>query len=461
MKVLKFGGSSLGNSERVMNAANIVKGVFGEVKELVVVVSAFGGVTNVLAEMAEKAAGGNKEYLELFETLKGRHSNVVEELLGNDAEVGDYVDALFHELQEVLHGVYLIKELTAKTKDYVFSFGERLSARIFAERLVKEGIEAGFLDAREVIKTDRKFGRGRVDFEMTEKLVVGRFEKSKGIQVVTGFIASTKDDETITLGRDGSDYTASILASVLGAKAVEIWTDVDGVMTCNPKKVTTAFPIAQMTYEEAMEMSHFGAEVIHPPTLQPALKNNIPIWIKNSLNPTFPGTLINGSSESSQYVVKGITSIDNISLLQVQGSILIENNTKIYERLFRAFSKEMINIVMISQASSERSICFAVSPEAAIDAKRLLDEEFEMEMKMGYMDPVLVQDNLSTVAIVGSNMKNTVGVSAKLFNALADAAVSAVAIAQGSSELNISVVINKRDEVTALNAIHDTFFFKD
>jgi len=463
MKILKFGGSSVKTADRIRNVIDIVLGACENDGSISVVVSAFGGVTNQLLEMGALASEGNKDYIDLLEELKSRHFSVCNDLLSGDNlnNVHEFVEGCLHELQELLYGVYLVRELTLRAQDLVLSFGERLSAYVISAAVREKGVVCKFVDARELIVADDSFGSGHVRVEETNLKIRKFFEENHELKIITGFIAVTENGLTVTLGRDGSDYTASVLAAALMADAIEIWTDVDGVMTCDPRKVKDSFPIAQMTYEEAMELSHFGAEVIHPPTVQPALKAGIPIHIRNSMNPTFPGTVINGKKSASKYTVKGITSIDEISILRLQGSGLVNNNTKFYERLFRALSQDKINVVLISQASSEQSICFAIPPEQVSVARSLLSDEFKMEIQMGVLDEINVNEGFSVLAIVGSNMKNTIGVSGKLFNSLAEAGVSAVAIAQGSSELNISVVVHKNDEIKALDAIHETFFFKD
>jgi aspartokinase/homoserine dehydrogenase 1 len=317
-----------------------------------------------------------------------------------------------------------------------------------------------FVDAREIIKTDNQFGNAKVDFKKTDKAIKEYFEKLKTSAVVTGFIASTELNETTTLGRGGSDYTASILGAALEVEAIEIWTDVDGIMTSDPRKVKGAFTLPQVSYIEAMEMSHFGAKVIYPPTLQPAFRKKIPIWIKNTFNPTFEGTLITEKTKNNDYMVKGISSIENISLLNLTGSGMV-GVPGVSARLFGALARYQINVILITQASSEHSICFVVDSKESAKAMAAVDEEFQHEIKAGKIDKLTEKNNLAIVAVVGDNMRHTPGIAGKLFASLGKNGINVVAIAQGSSEINLSVVIGKEDLAKALNIIHESFFVND
>jgi aspartokinase/homoserine dehydrogenase 1 len=370
--------------------------------------------------------------------------------------VGD----LLNELENLLHGIFLVKELTVKTLDYVMSFGERLSAYIITEAVRDRKLEAEFLDTRQLIKTDDTFGNAKVLFDTTNQNIRTYFKDHKELQIITGYISSTVNDETTTLGRGGSDYTASIFGAALEADEIEIWTDVDGVMTADPKKVKKAFSISHMSFVEAMEMSHFGARVIHPPTMKPAMEKNIPIRIMNTFNPKFEGTLIGRLDGEKIFPVKGISSIDNISLLRIQGSG-ISRVAGIAPRIFNVLTEGNINVMLITMASSEYSLCLAVLPKSAPLAKRLIDEELSYEIWEGLVDKVIIENDLSIVAIVGENMRKATGVSGRIFQSLGKNGINIVAIAQGSSELNISVVIPKEDESKALNAIHDAFFLSE
>lgn len=318
---------------------------------------------------------------------------------------------------------------------------------------------AEFLDTRAIIKTDSRFGSARVLFEKTNSLIQRYFEINSALQIATGFIASTVREETTTLGRGGSDYTASILGAALNASEIQIWTDVNGVMTGDPNKIVRAFPIEAMSYEEAMEMSHFGAKIIHPPTMQPAMDKDIPIRIKNTFDPDFTGTIISNVPIQSAFAIKGISSIPYVSLLTVQGSGMI-GIAGISSRLFGALARKGISVILITQASSEHSICIAVDPKQDEEAKTLIEEEFSLEIFARQVDPVILERDLSIMAVVGDDMRHTPGISGRIFQSLGKEGVNVVAVAQGSSERNVSVVISFDDETKALQAVHDTFFFR-
>ena len=459
MRVMKFGGSSVGNSVRIRHVLGIVARAHAQHRRLVVVLSAFQGVTDHLIGISQLASRGDRKYLASFRTLKKRHLDTFAEVVGGRkrAKAEDFVRDRLNDLSDVLHGVYFTKELTTRTLDYVMSFGEILSTFIIAEALKAMRIPCEFLDSRLLIKADDTFGAGKVRYDLTNHTIKSYFRKHQGLQIACGFIASTTDNDTVTLGRGGSDFTASLYGAALDANEIEIWTDVDGVMTADPRKVEKAFSIMRMTYEEAMEMSHFGAKVIHPPTMQPALDRNIPLRIKNTFNPEFPGTLIGKRDSSGKFPIKGISSIDAISLLRIQGSGMV-GTAGIGRRIFSALAAKNINVLMVTQASSEYSLCLAVLPQAAPAAKLAIEEELRYEIRDRQIDGVLVEGDLSAVAIVGENMRKSTGISGKLFQALGKNGINVVAIAQGSSELNISTVVAKGDEAKALNALHDAFF---
>jgi aspartokinase/homoserine dehydrogenase 1 len=460
MKVLKFGGSSVGKPERIRSVIEIVKPYLKDKPALVF--SAFGGVTDSLIALSTAALAGRSEYKDELKQLETRHLDAVRELIGiqKQSSIIAQVKFTFNELEDVLHGVFLVKERTPRTLDYIMSFGERLSAYIIAEAMKDQGIEAEFLDARTVVRTDNTFGYARIDFEKTNGLIQNHFKTQSKVQVITGFIGSSPSGETTTIGRSGSDYTAAIFAGALKATDLEIWTDVDGMMTADPRKVKKAFTVKEMTYEEAMELSHFGAKVIFPATMQPALINRIPIWIKNTFNPSFEGTVISENSGAKHLIIKGISSMDRISLLSVQGSGLV-GVVGVSMRLFGTLAKESINVILISQASSEHSICFAVESSKATQAKHAIEKEFQYEIRGREMDEVKVEDSLAIVAIVGENMKHNPGTSGRMFNALGKSGININAIAQGSSELNISAVIHQQDIAKALNVLHEAFFLSD
>lgn len=462
MKVLKFGGSSVAKPERIKSIANILKDYYKRGEKFAVVFSAFGGVTDYLIKMSSTAAKGDDSYIEHFNSFSKRHIDCVNELF--QGEEKNFILAELKEnhdvLKGLLKGIFLVREASPRTMDYVLSFGERNSNFIISHYLKEEGINTTYLDARKIIKTDKKFGAAKVDLEATFKNIEEYFTNHPEVQITTGFIGSSKGGLTTTLGRGGSDFTAAILAAGLNAESIEIWTDVDGVLTSDPRRVKSAFTIPTLTYAEAMEMSHFGAKVIYPPTIQPAMAKGIPIYIKNTFNPSFKGTYISKESATNGHAIKGISSISDISLLTLQGSGLF-GVPGIAARLFNSLAQAKINVILITQGSSEHSISFAVNPKDANRAKRKVDEEFEYEFKSGGVDLVKIENDLSVIAIIGENMRYQPGISGKLFQALGKNGINCVAIAQGSSELNVSVVINKIDESKALNALHESFFLSD
>ncbi len=452
----------MGTPARIKSLGEILLAMVRRREKFAVVFSAFGGVTDDLILMSHLASRREGEYLSQFKKVEKRHLEAVEELLNGKtkAEALNHMANSFSELHNILHGVYLLRDLSARTLDYISSFGERLSSYLVSCYLQELKIKAGFLDARTVIVTDDSFGAARVDFKMTNANIRDYFKRNKSIQCVTGFIGSTAKNETTTLGRGGSDYTAAILGAALGAEEIQIWTDVDGVMTADPRKVKKAFSVSRMTYEEAMEMSHFGAKVIHPPTIQPALEKNIPLVIRNSFHPEFPGTYISRQLSPAGYMVKGISSIDQVSLLSMQGSGMV-GVTGISARLFGALAAHHISVIMITQGSSEHTISFAVKPADSLTARKAIEEVFRLEMNAGLIEHIRVEEELSIVAVIGENMKNTPGVSGRLFQSLGKNGISVVATAQGSSELNISVVIKRENLNKALNALHEAFFLSD
>lgn len=462
MKVLKFGGSSVASPDRIRMIADILQRYHAEGEVFTVVFSAFGGVTDTLFEMGKLAAKGDDGYRDKFAAFSLRHFEAAKTLF-REKQLEAVLPGLeknHQVLKNLLHGVFLVREASNRTMDYVLSFGERNAAFIIAHFLKQEGLPSAYLDARKIIKTDKTFGAARVDMDLTEKAIQEYFHKREDIQIVTGFIAADLGGLTTTLGRGGSDYTASLLASGLDAEAIEIWTDVDGVLTADPRKVSKAFTIPGMTYAEAMEMAHFGAKVIYPPTLMPALKKNIPLSIKNTFNPEYRGTLVSDIPDPGGHPVKGISSINEVALLTLSGSGLF-GVPGIAGRLFTALAQGGINVILITQGSSEHSISFAIQPKYALKAKKRVESAFEYEIRMGVVNPVRVEEDLSVIAIIGENMRYRPGISGRLFQALGKNGINAIAIAQGSSELNVSVVINRVNESKALNALHETFFLSD
>lgn len=462
MKVLKFGGSSVAKPERIRGIVDILKTYYAEGSHFTVVFSAFGGVTDMLIDMSLRAANGDESYLELFETFSNRHAETVKELLTpeNREAMMPELEHNHEVLHNLLHGIYLVREASPRTMDYVLSFGERNSAYIIAHVLKQSGVRAAYLDARKIIKTDKNFGAAKVDFDLSYQKIKEYYAEHPEVQIVTGFVGSAKGGLTTTLGRGGSDYTAAIIAAGLDAKVIEIWTDVDGVLTADPRKVKKAFTIKTMTYAEAMEMSHFGAKVIYPPTLQPALRKQIPLYIKNTFNPGFVGTYISNTPDPEGPPVKGISSISDVTLVTLSGSGLF-GVPGIAGRLFGALAQASINVILITQGSSEHSISFAIQPDMARRAKRCVEEAFQYELDRGIVEPIKVETDLAVMAIIGENMRYRPGIAGRLFQALGKNGINIVAIAQGSSELNISVVIPRSDEAKALNSLHEAFFLSD
>lgn len=461
MIVIKFGGTSVGNSTRISGVFDICSGLLKKTgkRKLVVVVSAMTGVTDDLIRMSKTAAKRDAGYAELFHAVRHRHHEAVKELgLIRDKKLNDFLEERFAFLNDTLHGVYLVGELSPRTLDFISAHGEILSAAIIAAYFRHRKIKAGFLDARNVVRTDDDFGAARVDFPVTNRNIRNHFRSAKDdITIVTGFVAATANNETTTLGRGGSDYTAAIFGAALNADEIQIWTDVDGVLTADPRKVRKAFTVPVMTYREAMEMSHFGAKVIHPPTIVPALAKGIPLRIKNSFKPEHPGTLISTKSFNSGFLIKGISSIDDVTLITLEGSGMV-GVTGISARLFGALSTSGISVILITQGSSEHTITFAVKPSDAGPARKAIENAFALELKSKLIEPIKVEEGLSVLAVIGEDMKNTPGVSGRLFQALGKNGISIVATAQGSSELNISTVIHKVNLMKALNAIHQGFF---
>jgi aspartokinase/homoserine dehydrogenase 1 len=459
MKILKFGGSSVATPARIQSVIEIVKPYLKQ--DTAVVFSAFGGVTDVLISISTLALEGNLEYKVKLAEIEKRHLAAVRELIGVQKQSGILAQVKFmiNELEDVLHGVFLVKERTPRTLDYVMSFGERLSAYIIAEAFKDQGIASEFLDARKVVRTDAHFGYAKVDFETTNKLIRDHFKNHQDLQIITGFIGTSETGETTTLGRSGSDYTAAIFAGALAASDLEIWTDVNGMMTADPRLVKKAFTVPQMSYEEAMELSHFGAKVIFPATMQPAMVNRIPIWIKNTFNPSFKGTVIHAESTNGK-MIKGISSMNGVSLLSLQGSGLL-GVVGASMRLFATLAREKISVILISQASSEHSICFAIENQYARQAKAAVEKEFQYEIRNEEIDEVGVEHDLAIIAVVGDGMKHSPGTSGRMFNGLGKNGINVIAIAQGSSERNISAVVRQSDAAKALNALHEAFFLSD
>lgn len=461
MRVIKFGGSSVGTPQKVNEVLSIISAI-AEKEKIAVVISAFSGVTDTLIHLAQAALAGDEHFKHLFKQLEKRHCDAVKSLVTTKHQpaVMSNVLQMLNELHDLLKGISLIKELSPKTLDLTISFGERLSAYILSEAAKKVLKGCCYLDARNVVKTDNNFGYANVNFHKTNQLIKNYFHQQQSTVFITGFIGSTDAGETTTLGRSGSDYTASIFGAALRAKAIEIWTDVDGIMTADPRLVKQAFSLTSITYEEAMELSHFGAKVIFPATMRPAMSAGIPIIVKNTFKPQFEGTIISNKNIDQTNWIKGISSLDNIALLNVAGSGML-GVAGVSGRLFTALSKAKVNVILISQASSEHSICIAVHEKDATCAKEIIEKEFHYEIRSKQIDEISLKQALSIVAIVGENMKHLPGTASKMFTALGKNGINIVAIAQGSSEKNISAVIETKDRTKALNSLHETFFLTD
>jgi bifunctional aspartokinase / homoserine dehydrogenase 1 len=459
MIVLKFGGTSVANAENISKTIAIIANKSKEDK-LAVVVSAFSGVTDLLILAGKAASAKDKTYKEIIREIDKKHKDAIDELipLSDQSEIIEKINSDINLLKTLLDGCYLLGELSVRTADIVAGFGELLSSQVIAVALKQKVGNSIFKDSRELIKTNSNFGKASVDFAVTNKLI-GDYFKKNGHQVVLlpGFIASSHDGNTTTLGRGGSDYTAAIIAAAIKSNVLEIWTDVNGMFTANPKVVKQAQPIETISYQEAMELSHFGAKVLYPPTIQPVLKDNIPIFIKNTFEPEAYGTLISNTPNATNNPIKGITHIGDIALVTLEGSgmVGVAGSSK---RLFEVLSNGGINVIFITQASSEHSICIGILSSDAEKAKTAIDKAFELEIAQGKVDPCIIEKELCIVALVGENMKNHQGISGKMFSTLGKNNVNIRAIAQGASERNISVVINEKDVKKALNTLHERFF---
>lgn len=443
----------MGSPERIMGVKSIVE---SQKEACIIVVSAFQGVTDQLIRVSRLAKDRDETYRSMLKEIEQRHYDTVKELfrVNQQSNILAGIKVLINELEETLHGVYLLQDLTAKTLDSILSFGERLSSFVISLKIS----DAYLVEIRELLKTDSNFGKAGILFDKTNPLIEKHFRTLQKFAVVPGFIASNKRDETTTLGRGGSDYTAAIIAAATDASVLEIWTDVDGFMTADPRKVNKAYAIESLSYAEAMELSHFGAKVLYTPTIQPVLEKRIRIHIKNTFSPEKKGTVIgqNGIAQN-QSPIKGISSIDLVDLITLQGSGMV-GVTGTSSRLFTALAKHNINVILITQASSEYSISFAIQPDMTGAAEQAIREEFLHEIKTLHSIRILIEKDLSVIAIVGERMRHTPGISAKLFQSLGRNGINVIAIAQGSSELNISVVISNHSLRKALNVIHEGFF---
>ncbi|WP_153847252.1 bifunctional aspartate kinase/homoserine dehydrogenase I [Sphingobacterium paramultivorum] len=459
MKVLKFGGTSVGTVESLKAVLSIVKKSYDAKEKPLVVLSAMSGVTNLLTQLAEDAAEG-KSFSDGLKSLEDKHFTVVKELLAVKYQnpVFTKLKLFFNEIEDLLQGIFALKELSNQSKDLILSYGERCSNYMVSKVMEQYIPESLFVDASHYVKTDSNFGNAHLNEMLTEQLVKSLYITHRDkLLFVTGFLGSNENGRITTLGRGGSDYTAAIFGSILDATAIEIWTDVNGMLTADPRIVKKAFSLPVLSYTEAMELSYFGAKVIYPPTMIPAFLKKIPIVIRNTFEPDFSGTVIQFDSGKTALPIKGISSISDISVINLSGSGMI-GKSGFSGRLFTLLAREQINVVLITQSSSEHSITFAVNPSDAKRAIHLIEVEFELEIQANKLIVPAIEENLSVLAIVGENMKKTPGMSGRLFAALGRNGINVRAIAQGSSEYNISVIIGKEDLAKALNAVHDAFF---
>ena len=459
MKVLKFGGTSVANPDSLSLVIDIIQK--SDQRQLIIV-SALSGITDLLSIMADRASKSEKNYKEYLITLEERHKILIDHFIPvtNHSEIKSFLKAQINELEEFLESLYTLNELTSKTNSKILSFGEILSSNIIFNILKQKGCDIIFKDTRELIFKKNINDREVVDDFLSEKKTVSFLSKNRNkIILLPGFIASDNDGNTLTLGRGGSDLTASLLANYSNARKLEIWSDVSGMFTANPKLVSQALPIRKLSYHEAMELSHFGAKVIYPPTLQPLIKKNIPVIIKNTFEPNARGTKIDmkGSKKVDGHVVKGVSHIEDVALLNLEGSGMI-GIPGFSKRLFQTLSDKQINIIMITQASSEHSICIAVKMQDADQAKKVIDENFAFEISLQRVEPAKIERDLTNIAIVGDKMKEHQGISGKLFSSLGANNINIRAIAQGASERNISILIDNKNTQKALNTIHESFF---
>lgn len=455
MKVLKFGGTSVGTSHSINQVIKIIK---KQQTPCVVVISAVGGITNLLLETAIKAKYQDETFVETFSAIQEKHILILKELNIDTPTNKLFLKEQFSELKKLFDGVHLIEEFSNKTSDKILSYGELLSSFIVFNALKKDTEHVGYLNAQEVIVTESVYNKPEVLFEETNHNIKAYFKSNNHqITIVPGFISKSKKGEVTTLGRGGSDYSAAIFASALEASILEIWTDVSGMYTTNPKLVKQAKPIEELSYEEAMELSHFGAKVLYPPTIQPVLKNQIQIQIKNTFSPEEKGTLITKKTNFTHHVVRGISNIDHIALMTLEGPAMI-GVSGFAKRIFEALHDVNVNIIVITQASSEHSICFAIDKNDINTAEVAINKQFAHEIFMGKVKPLIVESGLSIVAVVGDYMKNHQGISGTLFSTLGANNINIRAIAQGASEKNITVIIKDTDVKKALNSLHEVFF---
>ena len=459
MKVLKFGGTSVGSVESILSLKAIVEKE-AQKQPIIVVVSALGGITDKLIATSMLAQKGDEAWKDEFQAMVERHHKMIDTIITDPRkreQLFNIVDSLFEQLRSIYFGVYLIHDLSKKTQDAIVSYGERLSSNIVATLV--QG--AKWYDSREFIKTVRKNHKNTLDSELTNRLVRRTFSDLQRISLVPGFISKDRDTDEITnLGRGGSDYTAAIIAAALDAEILEIWTDVDGFMTADPRVIKTAYTIKELSYIEAMELCNFGAKVVYPPTIYPVCVKNIPIRVKNTFNPDGEGSIIKQKVANNDKPIKGISSINGTTLITVAGLSMV-GVIGVNRRIFTALADNGISVFMVSQASSENSTSIGVRDQDAKEAVEVLNGEFAKEIETGAMYPMHAENGLATIAVVGENMKNTPGIAGKLFGTLGRAGISMIACAQGAPQTNISFVVKSEHLRKALNAIHDSFFLSE
>ncbi len=459
MQVIKFGGSSVASAENINKVIDIIKNK-PKTDKVVIIVSALGGITDLLLQCAQLAANNNETYKTSLQEIETRHLNTVKELIPvtQQSSVLSAVKKMCNEIEDICNGIFLLGELSERTKDKIVSYGELLSSQIIAAKLKALELDVQWKDARELITTDSNFGAAFVDFSKTNAAIKNYFNTAaSSLFVLPGFISADANGITTTLGRGGSDYTAAIIAGAADAKVLEIWTDVSGMMTADPRIVTNIKLIPKISYQEAMELSHFGAKVIYPPTIQPVMSKNIPVWIKNTFAPQDEGTVIQNESMKNGSAIRGISSINKISLISLEGSGMV-GIPGFSKRLFEALANNKINVILITQSSSEHSICVAVDAANAVAAKQAVDAAFAYEIETKKVEPLFVENDLAIVALVGDNMKSHTGIAGRMFSAMGKNGVNIRAIAQGSSERNISSVIALSDVTKAVNVLHEAFF---
>lgn len=451
----------MANARRIKGVEKIISAACKK-DRTTLVFSAFTGVTDLLIQAACRAEQADTAYRDIVGNIHELHFTTIKQLFtnadkqDNKQQIQSKIKAMMDELETFLHGVELIRECSPRILDLVMSFGERLSCTIITHYLITKKIDAKMVDAREIIITDNNYSRAAVLYKETYEKIKTYFSAIKEVAVITGFIGSTREGVTTTLGRNGSDFTASIIGAALGARVIEIWTDVDGVLSADPRVVKNAFCIAEISYQEAMELSYFGSKVIHPSTMIPAVEKNIPISIKNTFNPQAAGTVIRHNPRKHRHQITGIASIEDIALLNIEGGGMI-GVPGTAARAFNILAKAQVNIIMISQASSEHSICLVLREDEAQKALSVLEKEFFDELKTNKIENIDIKHDVIVVAVIGENMRGTPGIAGKLFSTLGKNSINVLAIAQGSSERNISFVIKQNDKNKALNTIHDEF----